>query len=951
MSSLVGKAKDNDDSFWGHSTWAEGAGGSDEESGASSFHQSDEDEEDRVDRFDSDFDNTEDEGDEEAEEVEAADREVEMRKDEKRARQRGKKGLGYNDIVSAGRELMQKKKGSAKRKKALMGEGINAGLVLNFPGMQTSASGGKRTPGGVVPPAPMLTGSAHPVPPKIPTSTAASTAKKKSLIDGSQSNVVKRGLRVAPTETSHAPFSRRSLRAATVSKSIETAHSVRQAEKRTAKRQAEIRTRLTKNPARKRYTQEELLIEGVNITEPENKRWILGRKRIMDQEQAANEDLYGRKGARGGVAGGDGRKVIMKFHSRRGCYNTLTFPEMDWVPEVLVRKRKRASTGINDATNKVEVNENNGQKSHACRSNFRTCVITGKTARYRCPKTLLGYHDLVAFKELRRRYNAGELLDQMNVAVKAEPSLLELENVANVIRQSPLKFQLQSKDRTGKTNCVSSVNENGGIKRFTTADKIMYTKPSIPMAGSKVVYTAKQICVSVKGVLIRDDSSDTLMPGMGTSKEKAKAPAVRSRLVALIPVISAEPVPNSTPSIDISIGTSVLSSHPGSVSSKAKSNMTTNFGKMTTSALRGGVTVTSDIGPMSSELASQDTTTNYTTGMWAKDTNVMNSGQGAVLQQVKVTHVPPKHVAPSAMENSAELVEEVPSFDPAATPLVANIKSKGPDRTLSSKELAPRITVDVLDETRPLLKFGKGVDPLSNNSTSLHTAVLPSGASNKEKATMKILKTNVAVPVELAASGTSTSSAAQSTIVASSSVLPSNVATTVALNSKSKSPAKRAVVLPSTSAILPPVPGRTSAKVVTVRVHLPPNPPLKETHIAIAANQKHGVNLLTALPSSSPSAMSNKAAHALPTPPTGRPLPTLSAAPSANSPGTSILVANTFQTLGMQDDGRFLSTLPTSTTPPSQQKDSLGALVANALSVYSRMRTAERTAAGDVPKK
>eukprot|EP00566_Odontella_aurita_P024303 CAMPEP_0113567582 /NCGR_PEP_ID=MMETSP0015_2-20120614/23353_1 /TAXON_ID=2838 /ORGANISM="Odontella" /LENGTH=104 /DNA_ID=CAMNT_0000469987 /DNA_START=205 /DNA_END=515 /DNA_ORIENTATION=- /assembly_acc=CAM_ASM_000160 len=67
MTSLVGKAKETDDSFWGHSTWGEQAGSSDEESGASSFRESDEDEEDRVDRFDSDFDDSESEEDEEAE--------------------------------------------------------------------------------------------------------------------------------------------------------------------------------------------------------------------------------------------------------------------------------------------------------------------------------------------------------------------------------------------------------------------------------------------------------------------------------------------------------------------------------------------------------------------------------------------------------------------------------------------------------------------------------------------------------------------------------------------------------------------------------------------------------------------------------------------------------------------------------------------------------------------
>jgi len=35
----------------------------------------------------------------------------------------------------------------------------------------------------------------------------------------------------------------------------------------------------------------------------------------------------------------------------------------------------------------------------------KTCCITGKVARYKCPRTGLLYHDLAAFKELRKRHN------------------------------------------------------------------------------------------------------------------------------------------------------------------------------------------------------------------------------------------------------------------------------------------------------------------------------------------------------------------------------------------------------------------------------------------------------------------------------------------------------------------------------------------------------------------
>lgn len=40
----------------------------------------------------------------------------------------------------------------------------------------------------------------------------------------------------------------------------------------------------------------------------------------------------------------------------------------------------------------------------------KTCCITGKSGRYKCPRTGLLYHDLAAFKELRRRHNLPSLL-------------------------------------------------------------------------------------------------------------------------------------------------------------------------------------------------------------------------------------------------------------------------------------------------------------------------------------------------------------------------------------------------------------------------------------------------------------------------------------------------------------------------------------------------------------
>lgn len=334
MSSLVGKAQEDDDAFWSHETWAE------DDSGNDSFRESDEDSEARVDEFDSDFDDSESDHDAEEEAAGAA-AEAELHREERSQKRKQK-----FDVARAGRDLMQKKKG--KGKKRAMGDGINAGLVLNFP----PAAGGAA----VAPPAVAV--------PSAPVATKAKKAPRRRLSPRS------------PTGK------KRSLRAATVTKSQE-AESKRKA---TAAATTTTTTATTKKK-QKRFTQEELLLEAATVTEPENERWLLARKRIQQTEDALD------KGKQEDKRG----KVISKFRSRRGCLDTLTFSEMDHVPDVLARKHA--------APKKPNVPTE--------------CVITGKKARYRDPKTMLGYHDAASFKELRRRFNAGEPLDQRKTTKKS----------------------------------------------------------------------------------------------------------------------------------------------------------------------------------------------------------------------------------------------------------------------------------------------------------------------------------------------------------------------------------------------------------------------------------------------------------------------------------------------------------------------------------------------------
>lgn len=333
MTALVGKAQDEDDAFWSHETWAE------DDSGNESFAESDLDSEERIDQFDSDFDESESDHEEE-EEAAGAEEERSLLKEERNQKRQHK-----FDIAKAGRELMQKKKG--KGKKRAMGDGINAGLVLNFP----AAGSAPLRAATIVPPVapgPALTSSAlpptiAPVPNRSSRSSSRPTLGKK-----------------------------RSLRAATVSKS-QQAESMRNI--------AASSTSTSTKKKQRRFTQEELLLEAATVTEPENERWLLARKRLQQSENDSH------KGVQEEMVG----KVICKFRSRRGCLNTLSFPEMDHVPAILLARKH-----VTPRKPKVPTE----------------CVITGKKARYRDPKTMLGYHDMAAFKELRRRLEAGESLDQ-----------------------------------------------------------------------------------------------------------------------------------------------------------------------------------------------------------------------------------------------------------------------------------------------------------------------------------------------------------------------------------------------------------------------------------------------------------------------------------------------------------------------------------------------------------
>jgi len=386
---LTGQAAENDDAFWGHETWKE-----DSDEGNESFHSSDEDSELQRDEFDSDFD--ESESDHEAEEEEAGAAEEQELLDSERKKKK-RKGT-YMEISSAGRNLLVKQQPMAKRTKytkgnRAIGDGLNAGIVLNLPPPTPSAvataaggAGSSAVAGVALKPAPIAANQQQLLLTTVSSSGAGAgtgTGTEGPAPAVASKHSPTRAKSTGATTTLAATRKRRNATSAYGPRERAVKQTVDTSKPKASPTASGAATK--KKQPKETHSQEDLIVEAVQETEPENLRWLLGRKRYQaekDKEATPREKR------------GSGHTVIEKFVSRRGYPNTITFPNMDHVPALLVPKKPEAAAAAK-------------QKRPP-----KKCVVTGKTARYRDPKTGMGYHDAAAFKELRRRHAAKEPLDQ-----------------------------------------------------------------------------------------------------------------------------------------------------------------------------------------------------------------------------------------------------------------------------------------------------------------------------------------------------------------------------------------------------------------------------------------------------------------------------------------------------------------------------------------------------------
>lgn len=434
MASLVGKAQDDDDTFWTHSIWSEAGGGfsdkasrkrrrdedetslssgseggsGDDDSvsdGEGSYRMSDDESAAAVDQFDSDFDESESDADED--EDGEGDEELELRAEERKSaasKREKNRRLGVPLKASAGRELMRKKTGKMT-KRGPLGEGYNEGLVLNWP----PSSGGAAAP----------VGARAGTPAKAPAHTQIVGTKPTTIPIGAQS-IPAAASQIKPQHVPSQPIVQppifpkntaiksqalpRHLRAGPTSPSAKPSFTKLKQQQRQA-----VTTGERKKIPKRQFTQEEMILESIKSTETENAKWLNSRKRGKEESAQMEKASSAKKSSLN-------QKPISRFHSRRGRTNTLTFMDMDHLPEILTRrhvppsrahpstspKRRRLDSTTSETSETTQATTN-AEKNH------EKCVVTGKVARYRDPKTNLGYHDLDAYKEIRRRVESGEI--------------------------------------------------------------------------------------------------------------------------------------------------------------------------------------------------------------------------------------------------------------------------------------------------------------------------------------------------------------------------------------------------------------------------------------------------------------------------------------------------------------------------------------------------------------
>ena len=277
-----------------------------------------------------------------------------------------------------------------------------------------------------------------------------------------------------------------------------------------------------KQSQRRQFTQEELIVEAIQCTETANAKWLHARQRSKEEAATIENSKTNTGGASSSKYSNSNRKLISRFYSRRGCNNTLTFMDMDHLPECLVRggrqghhdhdhRRPRTtsfsssfgnptitspSSRLSASDKSLEAREATQQQTSSTSPSsatsstppttsnnnttperpFEKCIITGKMAKYRDPKSMLGYHDIEAYKELKRKLESGEIVVPENIHHRV-PTSSSSTNGRNKVGQVS-NSSANGKGGKGTTTTISistTSRKRGGAKGATTTAPVSTT--------------------------------------------------------------------------------------------------------------------------------------------------------------------------------------------------------------------------------------------------------------------------------------------------------------------------------------------------------------------------------------------------------------------------------------------------------------------------------------------
>jgi hypothetical protein len=347
MSSLVGQALQDDAAFWAHDTWAEDSESYSEESVA--------------DEFDSDFDSND--SDDDVSDDENA--QVAADEDEQIDAKRQKRTAAGVYLDSAAAVIRNKKK---QKGTSIAGAGFNKGIKLNVP----------QPPGHLFQPNRNQLTSQVPTPmtatPQQNTSGTGAVVQFPTEITSTQQQQQSTSIKTEPTKSSSPAkptLSATTRAAAGARRNRRTRAAISNEPSKTTRRHQEQQQRATTPKQKQHYSQEQLLLEAATVTEGENAKWLLARKRLQETLDKEYKSTL--------LTVSAGTKLVSSFVSRRGQLNTITFHES--VPFLHIKSKPTQT-------------ENTAAP---------VCIITGLPAKYRDPVTRQPYATVAAYKELKRR--------------------------------------------------------------------------------------------------------------------------------------------------------------------------------------------------------------------------------------------------------------------------------------------------------------------------------------------------------------------------------------------------------------------------------------------------------------------------------------------------------------------------------------------------------------------